>query len=528
MPSTRSELKKRFNPSSNATPTGGDYAVLINSVLNLRDDQFYGVWQPDAVYYNGGLVFHEKAFYQLQHTPDTAYCSIKPPGQDTLWHKIQENVVDDDWFFSADKLSLHANPTVVSVGIGTPNPQATLEVAAKDCGTIKLQPNLKDPRIKIVNRDPGCKENCLKLRVTTDAAELETDSQYGLRIFKNNKEAVVKQVRVLTANATDSAEPRVGIGTDAPQAHLQVSKQDAGTVKIDGGESGGPSLTIEKNESSSLLFKVGVEQADLVVNNSKGLFFKKMQGSDSQTHLVINDKGNVGIGVEKPEARIHVVTLDNRDGAIKLDFCKTYPVLNLINNRVPTPDGGYNNAFSVGAATDAAVLKTDSTEGFVFKTPAKTPSDEYSICDLNEGTPLVHIYANGVLTVGDLDAGNFKLDVDAFARSMGYYTEADRQKIDPQACEAIPEVMKRICALNPVRFKWKNPPPFGTDGQKDDEWKLGLIADEVKPQFSEVVMDDAIAYQNMVPILIQAIKEQQGMIETLQKEVAALKHKPHH
>jgi hypothetical protein len=57
---------------------------------------------------------------------------------------------------------------------------------------------------------------------------------------------------------------------------------------------------------------------------------------------------------------------------------------------------------------------------------------------------------------------------------------------------------------------------------------IGLIAQEVEPILPEVVFDGntkekikSLAYQNMVALLIEAMKEQQVMITTLQDQVAS-------
>jgi len=62
----------------------------------------------------------------------------------------------------------------------------------------------------------------------------------------------------------------------------------------------------------------------------------------------------------------------------------------------------------------------------------------------------------------------------------------------------------------------------------DDGRQIGLIAQNVEKVFPELVKTDsegykAVAYQNMVAVLIEAIKEQQSSIEELKKEVELLK-----
>jgi hypothetical protein len=530
MPLKRSELKTRLNPASNAVPGGADYAALINSVLNLRDDQFYGVWRPDGVYYNGAVVIHKKSFYALETKPDTVFCSEKAPDQDKdNWKRIEENCADEDWFMSEDKHNKHmwANKEVQFVGIGTANPQATLDVTAKGFGKIKLQPNLKDPKMEILNLDPACQENKLTLRVTTLAAELETDSPDGIHVIKDIKKAGVPNVPVLYINATEQTEPRVGIGTMHPDAHLEIQKKDVGAVKIDGGEkSDKPFIKIIKPGHSFLKLLADETEVAIVSKSYSGLMFQhKVANDDVETQVTIAANGNVGIGTKLPKSKLHIETADARDGAIKLGFCATYPVLHLINHKVPDRAGSYYNSFASGTTTEAAVLKTDSDKGFAFKKPGKDINEESQVCDLNDGLTLVRIYPNGTMTIGDLAASDFRLDVDGLAHATGLYLNADRRDMDLKYCEQLGDVLPRICALKPLRFRWKYPPVENDQGK----WEIGMIADEVKPQFDEVVVDDSIAYQNLVPVLVRAIQEQQAMIEALREDVKSLKrHGGHH
>ena len=86
--------------------------------------------------------------------------------------------------------------------------------------------------------------------------------------------------------------------------------------------------------------------------------------------------------------------------------------------------------------------------------------------------------------------------------------------------------LNEILKLNPVTYYWKN--------KADKGRKLGLIAQEVATLVPEVVngltKDGKIGeerlgmnYGELVPVLINAIKEQQAMIEKLTGDVIVLK-----
>ncbi len=79
------------------------------------------------------------------------------------------------------------------------------------------------------------------------------------------------------------------------------------------------------------------------------------------------------------------------------------------------------------------------------------------------------------------------------------------------------EVMK----LSPVSYNWRSEPGSGN--------KIGLIAQEVKKLVPEVVIGDetketlGMNYAELVPVLINAIKELKGQVDDLKKEVRDLK-----
>jgi hypothetical protein len=83
--------------------------------------------------------------------------------------------------------------------------------------------------------------------------------------------------------------------------------------------------------------------------------------------------------------------------------------------------------------------------------------------------------------------------------------------------------LKEIMGMQPVSYNWKTTP--------DTDKKLGLIAQDVRKIVPEVVKGDeaketlSIAYSDLIPVLINAIKEQQQQIDELKKDIQSLKEK---
>ncbi len=84
--------------------------------------------------------------------------------------------------------------------------------------------------------------------------------------------------------------------------------------------------------------------------------------------------------------------------------------------------------------------------------------------------------------------------------------------------QKIKNVLDKIKLMKGVTFYWK-------DQSKGEEKQIGLIAQDVEKAFPEAVKRDAdgylsVNYNGLVGVTVEAIKEQQQMIEELQKTVA--------
>jgi len=169
--------------------------------------------------------------------------------------------------------------------------------------------------------------------------------------------------------------------------------------------------------------------------------------------------------------------------------------------------------------------------------------------------------ANGELRIGSLeeisDGGSFLLDFDATlrpltnnGRSLGnstkrwntvYATNGAINTSDRRDKKDINELsygLNEIMQLRPVSYNWKD------SKLSNGKPKLGLIAQEVKEIINEVVQDRewiqdegsntrravqaermGIYYSDLIPVLIKAIQEQQGTIESLKARIETLENR---
>lgn len=104
---------------------------------------------------------------------------------------------------------------------------------------------------------------------------------------------------------------------------------------------------------------------------------------------------------------------------------------------------------------------------------------------------------------------------------------------DPRLKEEITPItnaLEKVLSLNGMRFKWKNTSVIGRPGEYD----YGILSTEVKKVAPELVHDsvheapegdryNTVAYDKIIPFLIEAIREQNANVVKLQQEVEQLK-----
>lgn len=115
----------------------------------------------------------------------------------------------------------------------------------------------------------------------------------------------------------------------------------------------------------------------------------------------------------------------------------------------------------------------------------------------------------------------YTLDVNGYIQGWNVSPSDARWKTN---VKTIHNALDSVLRLNGVSFEWK------PDSEKHfpNGNHLGLIAQEVEKVLPEVITTDArgyrsVAYQEIVPVLVEAVKEQQKTIEIQQKELQRLR-----
>ena len=152
------------------------------------------------------------------------------------------------------------------------------------------------------------------------------------------------------------------------------------------------------------------------------------------------------------------------------------------------------------------------------------------------GYPTVVIFKNnGHVGIGNTNP-SYRLDVNGTVRGTSFITSSDarlKHNITP-----LTSAVKMLNDLNGVRYNYRtdikvtkvSPIDGSTFDEpvvdiKDERKKMGLLAQNVQEVFPELVYQDengylGVDYVSMIPVLIEAIKEQQIEINELKKRMS--------
>jgi len=140
---------------------------------------------------------------------------------------------------------------------------------------------------------------------------------------------------------------------------------------------------------------------------------------------------------------------------------------------------------------------------------------------ITNGTEQMRITSDGTVGIGtDSPDTNYKLHVNGDAHAASWQTSSDRRL--KKNIKELNYGLESVLALKPVSYNWIDP-------ALTTKTQIGLIAQDAKKVIPEIVQGDenkeklSINYTELIPVLINAIKEQQTKIDSQQKEIDELK-----
>jgi len=327
----------------------------------------------------------------------------------------------------------------------------------------------------------------------------------------------------------------VGFGTSTPSVKLHAKMGNTPTLRLEqDGSSGFSSQTwdLAGNETNFFIRDI--------TNGSK-LPFRIEPNTPSNT-LYLDSTGNVGLGTQTPDARLHIDInsgepglLVNNDGDANPQFIVTESGQVGIGTATlgtywGTPSGleVYSSSSNAVASINSATSNYASSLAFgAASSPRWLISSRNNISDgvtdnrisfySNANGELFTIHEDGklVIGVGGAKSTSHAISVSngAHLTDGGVWTNASSRELKQGIANISDEsAVKTLKALNPVTYSYKNSP---------DEIYAGFIAEEV-PEL--VAMNDrkSLSPMDIVAVLTKVVQKQQGIVDKLEKRIDEL------
>ena len=268
----------------------------------------------------------------------------------------------------------------------------------------------------------------------------------------------------------------VGIGTTVPDSKLEV----------------GTNTVFSGRLIRALGYSANDSDANIEIGDGGTVFWRLRRNNDNSFRTIMSSDwgitgGNVGIGTTDPslggKVGSKMTIVSGGSTGLALGYSTTLPSFALN----PADDGSWT-AYDYGSGTWAAGITQKGGNVGIGKTnPA------------------------------------YKLDVMGEINSNGYPVTSDIKF--KKNFQQINDPLNKVLNLNGVSYEWK------TDEYKDRGFQggrhYGVIAQEIEKVLPEVVNaapdgTKSVAYTEIIPVLIEAIKEQQQAIKEQQKRIEQL------
>lgn len=254
----------------------------------------------------------------------------------------------------------------------------------------------------------------------------------------------------------------------------------------------------------------------LTYDGSKWINKAPAQWATNTTGIHYNE-GNVGIGSDNPDQLLVIKQDDNKITRFDGDGIAMKSGYITLSGAV-----AQQGSVAIGSSTDA-----HGTASFAMGTNTKT-TQNYSMAigkDLTNNVPNSLVVGAGrtngnylFLVAGDASTDAFTVNYQGICTSAGSFTQNSDRRLKTNIT-SLEKSIDKIMKLNGVTFNWDKTvrPSAPTTLQ------YGFIAQEIEKVIPELVSEDSDGYKTVnyigvIPVLTQAMQEQQKEIEQLKDE----------
>ncbi len=398
---------------------------------------------------------------------------------------------------------------------------------------------------------------------------LMTTSSFSAGSFIENQSATAQTGRFRIDGNGIFDGGNVGVGSITPGAKVDVYQALSGSTS-----SSSKALNSIQNSSYNTTGGIISSYSGYFSNSSSrssggnnlinvGLFATAINGQ--LNYAAIFDQGNVGIGSTSPSDKLDVVgnvkisglsspvattSITNASLLMASSTGELRSTLGTANQVLKMNSGG--TAIEWGApvssslsipATTGDILYYNGTSWVVLNTPGTSAGGagvRYALTLPNAGTGTPSWQATDAFSVSGDGMGNcvastninlnsFNLTGTGNINISGRITSNGIQETSDarfkKNVKSISNVLSKVLSVQGVSYNWKKEEfPHKSFGTKTE---LGFIAQDLEQIFPELVETDSdgyksVQYSHMVPVLLEAIKEQQKLINQLQGTVSNL------
>jgi hypothetical protein len=344
---------------------------------------------------------------------------------------------------------------LTAAGVSVSSNSPTGSLNVKDTGNIEMIGST-DVRLTLGSEGVENGVNNESNWIRADEAQLRFNSALDGYLFENRGN------QVMTIDATGN----VGIGPADPLEKLTVTNGNIGIRNKGGNESmfntigfGSVKFRAPDNVNHSVILSM---EGGYDATGGGSLHFATGNDGSPETRMTITKKGNVGIGTDIPQGALDV------KGGISL-----FESVIVVNSNNSTGGG-------IQISDDGGFY--DNNDGYV------------RFDDRHGGED-----GKGLVIKGEIQADVF------------IYTSDRKLK---KNITTIENALEKVEKLRGVDFVWK----------KNEKKDIGFIAQEVEKILPELVSEmpneiKAVQYGNIIPLLVEAIKEQQKEIDELKSLV---------